>query len=41
MVGKALIAISLAMGGLSGASLGHADNIQNLGTYAGDVVTQL
>jgi hypothetical protein len=41
MVGKALIAISLAAGGLTGAAVGHADQIQNLGTYAGDVVTQL
>ena len=41
MVGRTLIAISLAAGGLSGAAVAHADNIQNLGTYAGDVVTQL
>ena len=41
MVGKALLAVSLAVGGWFGAGVAHADNIMNLGTYAGDVITQL
>jgi hypothetical protein len=41
MVGKALLAVSLAVGGWVGAGVAHADNIMNLGTYAGDVITQL
>jgi hypothetical protein len=41
MVGRALIAISLAAGGWSGMAVAHSDNVQNLGTYAGDVVVQL
>ena len=41
MVAKALLAISLSIGGSFGAGLAHADNVQNLGTYAGDVVKQL
>ena len=40
MVGKALFVLSLAVGAGFGA-VAHADNVQNLGTYAGDVVKQL
>ncbi|HJT92840.1 MAG TPA: hypothetical protein VJ777_12975 [Mycobacterium sp.] len=41
MVGKALFAVSLAVGGVFGGGVAHADYIQNLGTYAGDVIEQL
>ena len=41
MVGKALFAVSLTVGGLLGPGVAHADNIMNLGTYAGDVIKQL
>jgi hypothetical protein len=41
MVGKALIAVSVALAGWLGAASADADNVQNLGTYAGDVVKQL
>jgi hypothetical protein len=41
MVGKALVAVSLAVGGWLGGGVAHADNIMNLGTYAGDVIKQL
>ncbi len=41
MVGKALFAVSLTVGGCLGAPIAHADYIQNLGTYAGDVIAQL
>ncbi len=40
MVGRGLFALSLAVCAGSGA-VAHADNIQSLGTYAGDVVKQL
>ena len=41
MIGKALFAISLTAGGYFGVAVAHANNVQNLGTYAGDVVSQL
>jgi hypothetical protein len=41
MVGKALFAVSVTIGGWFGAGVAHADNIMNLGTYAGDVIKQL
>jgi hypothetical protein len=43
MVGKALTTVSLSvtLAGWIGAATAHADNVQNLGTYAGDVVKQL
>ena len=41
MVGKALLAVSLAVGSWFGAGVAHAENIMNLGTYAGDVIAQL
>jgi hypothetical protein len=43
MVGKALFAVSITIGGWFGFGAGaaHAEYIQNLGTYAGDVVKQL
>jgi hypothetical protein len=41
MVGKALFAVSLTIGGWFGAGVAHGDYVQNLGTYAGDVVKQL
>lgn len=43
MVGKALFAVSVAIGGWFGfgASVAQAEYIQNLGTYAGDVIEQL
>ena len=41
MVGKLILAVSLAVGGWFGAGVAHAEYIQNLGTYAGDVVKQL
>jgi hypothetical protein len=41
MVGKALLALPLTFGALCGAGAAHADYIQNLGTYAGDVIEQL
>src|SRR5215217_3045305 len=41
MVGKVLFALPIAVGGWFGAGVAHADYIQNLGTYAGDVVEQL
>jgi hypothetical protein len=41
MVGKALFAVSLTIGGLLGPGVAHAENIMNLGTYAGDVIKQL
>jgi hypothetical protein len=41
MVGKVVLAVSLAAGGWSAAGVAHAEYIQNLGTYAGDVVKQL
>ena len=41
MVGKLILAVALAVGGWFGAGVAHAEYIQNLGTYAGDVVNQL
>ena len=41
MVGKALFAVSLTIGGLLGPGVAHAENIMTLGTYAGDVIKQL
>src|SRR6476660_1784723 len=41
MVGKTLLAVPIAVGGLLGPGEAHADNIMNLGTYAGDVIWQL
>ena len=41
MVGKAILAVSVAVGGWFGAGAAHAEYIQHLGTYAGDVVKQL
>ena len=41
MLGKALFAVSLTIGGWLGAGVAHAEYIQNLGTYAGDVIEQL
>ena len=41
MIGKLILAVSLAVGGWFGAGVAHAEYIQNLGTYAGDVVKQL
>jgi|SRR5690242_9455812 hypothetical protein len=41
MVGKALIAASLSICGLIAPGVAHAENIMNLGTYAGDVIKQL
>jgi hypothetical protein len=41
MVGKVLLATSLAVGGLFVGGVAHADNVMNLGTYGGDVIEQL
>ena len=41
MVGKILLTVPIAVGGLLGPGEVHADNIMNLGTYAGDVIWQL
>ncbi len=41
MVGKALVAVSLTVGWMLGGGVAHAENIMNLGTYAGDVIKQL
>src|SRR5690349_4510251 len=41
MIGKALVAMSVATGGLLVPAVAQADNIMNLGTYAGDVIEQL
>jgi hypothetical protein len=41
MVGKALFAVSLTVGALVTPGVAHAENIMNLGTYAGDVIKQL
>ena len=41
MLGKTLFAVSLAAGGLLVPGVAQADNIMNLGTYAGDVIEQL
>jgi len=41
MVGKALFAVSLTVGACFGSGVARADNIMNLGTYAGDVIKQL
>ena len=41
MVGKVLLAASLAVGGWMGTGVAHADYIQNMGTYPGDVIRQL
>ena len=41
MVGKVLFTVSLTIGGWFGAGVAHADNVQNFGTYAGDVLKQL
>jgi hypothetical protein len=41
MVGKALFAVSIAVGGMFGGGVAHADNVMNMGTYAGDVIKQL
>jgi hypothetical protein len=39
---KMLMAVSLAIGAsLSAVPVANADNVQNLGTYAGDVIDQL
>jgi hypothetical protein len=41
MVGKALFAVSVAVGALVAPGVAHAENIMNMGTYAGDVIKQL
>lgn len=42
MVGRALLAaVAVAAGGWLGTGTAQADYIQNLGTYAGDVIKQL
>ena len=41
MVGKALFAVSLTVGALVTPGVARAENIMNLGTYAGDVIKQL
>jgi hypothetical protein len=41
MLAKAVIAVSLTIGGSLATPVAHADYIQNLGTYAGDVIAQL
>ena len=41
MVSKAFFAASLVVGGVFSTGIAHADYIQNLGTYAGDVIAQL
>ncbi|HEY6646845.1 MAG TPA: hypothetical protein VI217_07140 [Mycobacterium sp.] len=41
MVGKVLLATSLAAGGMFVGGVAHAENVMNLGTYAGDVIEQL
>jgi hypothetical protein len=41
MVGKVILAVSLTVGALLGAGAAHAENIMNLGTYAGDVIKQM
>lgn len=41
MVSKTVVAISLSVCGVFGSGTAHADYIQNLGTYAGDVIAQL
>ena len=41
MLGKALLALTFAIGGSMGTGVAHADYIQNMGTYAGDVIRQL
>jgi hypothetical protein len=41
MVGKALFAMSVVAGGLLVPGVAQADNVMNLGTYAGDVIEQL
>jgi hypothetical protein len=41
MVAKALFVVSLAVGGFVGPGVAPAENIMNLGTYAGDVIEQL
>jgi hypothetical protein len=41
MIGKALVTMSVAAAGLLAPAAAQADNIMNLGTYAGDVIKQL
>src|SRR5215475_11581674 len=41
MVGKVLFAISFAATGVLAPGVAHADNVMNMGTYAGDVIKQL
>jgi hypothetical protein len=41
MVGKALLAVPIAVGALVAPGVAHAENIMNMGTYAGDVIKQL
>jgi hypothetical protein len=41
MVGKALFAVSLTVGALVAPGVAHAENVMNLGTYAGDVIKNL
>jgi hypothetical protein len=41
MVGKALLAMSVTTAGLLVPGVAQADNVMNLGTYAGDVIKQL
>lgn len=42
MIGRTLVAVSLTLGvSLAAAGTANADYIQNQGTYAGDVITQL
>jgi len=41
MVGKALFGVSVIFGSWFGAGVAHADNVMNLGTYAGDVIARL
>jgi hypothetical protein len=42
MRGNSLLAVGLTIGALYGAvGVAQADNVQNMGTYAGDVIDQL
>src|SRR5262245_60304949 len=41
MVGKVLFAIAFAATGVLAPGVAHADNVMNLGSYAGDVIKQL
>ena len=41
MGGRAFFAVSIAIGALVAPGSAHAENIMNLGQYAGDVIKQL